>query len=554
MAEVEFNYNGAKVFDKLDKLLNQIKKIIEKNNKKYEDIAIHLDLTDSEEISIINEFFLSFLITRFYKCDDNIIYIPKDIHIYIEIPNCFEDYLGKFSILKIFNNENITFENMPQFNYPDEIISDFKKYLGINSNEGIQKFVEKYIDAPKYSFHQINIFIKVVLSQLSKFKTKIHFIEKGKDVTFKLIHIIANSAKYFINGGFSRLLTGKTKIDKNHIIDMLSEAYEYDLRSMEFSSPLMLLIPDKKAKDELYFSEKDSNKDKNSLYYLKTLKKIINLPYSEESLLSIIEEKNNNYVITNNNFKIMVLLLYRIIANIPILIMGEPGYGRTSLIKKLNQIVNGGKTTLKKINIHPGITEEKLCKRMKEVYREAEELKKENKDLWIFFDKMNTCVSLPLLTEIFINKTFNGEIISDNIRLIGFYNPYRKRKMNKEKCGLNISDNNDHDYELVNLVYPPLPQSLLYYVFSFGSINENGEKKYIYSIIEKLFTKQEKDLHEITREAISACHLFLRMNYDPSIVSLREIEIFLIYVDFSKIILELKINMNKELIMKKKIN
>ena len=184
-------------------------------------------------------------------------------------------------------------------------------------------------------------------------------------------------------------------------------------------------------------------------------------------------------------------------------------------------------------NIHPGITEEILCKRMKEVNIETEELKKENKDLWIFFDKMNTCLSLPLLTEIFINKTFNGEKISDNIRLIGSCNPYRKRKMNKEKWGLNISDNNDHDDELVNLVYP-LPQSLLYYVFSFDSINENGEKKYIYSIIEKLFTKQEKDLNEIIREAISACHLLLRMNYDSSIVSLREIEIFLIYVEFFK--------------------
>ena len=183
--------------------------------------------------------------------------------------------------------------------------------------------------------------------------------------------------------------------------------------------------------------------------------------------------------------------------------------------------------------IHPGITEEILCKRMKEVNIETEELKKENKDLWIFFDKMNTCLSLPLLTEIFINKTFNGEKISDNIRLIGSCNPYRKRKMNKEKWGLNISDNNDHDDELVNLVYP-LPQSLLYYVFSFDSINENGEKKYIYSIIEKLFTKQEKDLNEIIREAISACHLLLRMNYDSSIVSLREIEIFLIYVEFFK--------------------
>ena len=46
---------------------------------------------------------------------------------------------------------------------------------------------------------------------------------------------------------------------------------------------------------------------------------------------------------------------------------------------------------------------------------------------------MNTCLSLSLLTEIFINKTYNGEKLSENIRLIGACNPYRKRKSFTEK-------------------------------------------------------------------------------------------------------------------------
>ena len=116
----------------------------------------------------------------------------------------------------------------------------------------------------------------------------------------------------------------------------------------------------------------------------------------------------------------------------------------------------------------------------------------EDKELWVFFDEMNTCLSLSLLTEIFINRTYNGKKFSDNIRLIGACNPYRKRKGNKEKCGLSRPDDNEN--ELVYLVQP-LPQSLLYYVFSFCSIEEEDEKKYIYSIIEKLFTKEEKILH-----------------------------------------------------------
>ena len=97
------------IFKKLEKLLNEVKIEIKNKNKKYEDIAIHLDLTESKEASIINEFFFGFLITKFYTNNENYIYIPKDIHIFIEIPNCFEDYLSKFSILNIFNKVNITF-------------------------------------------------------------------------------------------------------------------------------------------------------------------------------------------------------------------------------------------------------------------------------------------------------------------------------------------------------------------------------------------------------------------------------------------------------------
>ena len=263
---------------------------------------------------------------------------------------------------------------------------------------------------------------------------------------------------------------------------------------------------------------------------MKSLKAVLEIPNEVEeevekngiiykSLLSIIED--NNYAITNDNFKKMVLLFYRIKANIPVILMGETGCGKTALIIKLNQILNNGKATVEKINIDQGITEKKLWELMENIDNKVK--KKKDEVLWVFFDKMNTCLSLSLLKEIFINRTYNGNKLSDNIRLIGACNPYRERKENKEKYEINISENNDKD--LVYLIYP-LPQSLLYYVFNFGRIGDNDEKIYIYNMIEKLFSKDEKHLYEITTEAISECHKFLRKIYDPSIVSLREIERF----------------------------
>ena len=583
-------------------------------NESYKDIAIHLDLTESEEKSIINEFFFSFLITKFYTNNENILYIPKDMYIYIEIPNCFDDYLEKFSILNIFKKENITFEKMPDFNYEEKIRKIFQRMLEIDSNKKIKEFVKEYIGIKgKYSYHQINIFIKLFISQYSKFDTKLSFYETKKDnngievridTTKQCIQEFAKCTQYFTYGGFAKLLTGETKINKNDYIDKLSEIYENDLENMDFPSPLVFIIKEEMKYEELMIQKNDLKKYKKSNDYLNRLKEILYLPnevnkdiekeveingekkrIKYKSLLSIIEEENNNYVITNDNFKKMVLLVYRIKANVPVIIMGETGCGKTALITKLNQILNNGETTVIIKNIHPGITDEKLCIMMKEVDKMARH-QGENKELWLFFDEINTCPSLSLITEIFINRTYYGNTLSDNIRLIGACNPYRKRRGGKEKCGLSFPDDNDN--ELVYLVNP-LPQSLLYYVFSFGRINDDDEKKYIKSIIEVLFPKsekqklrntkseKEKDLenknkikiskiyldmnerekakfdeelekleieikvisrelkyHDITTEAISQCHKYLRKTFDESVVSLREISRFPILVEFFK--------------------
>ena len=54
---------------------------------------------------------------------------------------------------------------------------------------------------------------------------------------------------------------------------MLSEIYKNDLNNMKFPSLLMILFK---------------------------ISKILNLPYSDESLSSIIEEKSNYYIIAND--------------------------------------------------------------------------------------------------------------------------------------------------------------------------------------------------------------------------------------------------------------
>ena len=527
------------IYSKLEKLLEKIK------NYNYKDVAIHLDLTETKVISIMNEFFFSLLITKFYSNNENVLFIPKDILIYIEIPNSFEDYLSNFCVLNIFKKENITLNNLPDFNYSTGIISIFKRLLdNIDSNPKIKEFVKENIGITKYSFHQINIFIKLFTSQFINFNRKLTFTStdkttgKEEDVTNKRLEEFAKCTRYFTNGGFAELLTNPN--NKNYLnmktIDKLSKAYKDDLSQLVFDTPLIFLNSVELKFQKFYIPGKHSNNYRCTNDFLTRMKNILDIKNEVDtdvgelkSLKSILEEKDKNYVITIDNFRKMILLVYRIRANVPVIIMGDTGCGKTMLITKLNQLLNNGIQTVEIINIHPGINDEKLC----EIMDKKDEIarKNKNKEIWLFFDEINTCLSLSLITEIFINRAYGGKKISDNIRLIGACNPYIKRKKNTEKCGLTLSDDNDND--LVYLVQP-LPQSLLYYVFSFGSIDETDEKKYINSIIEKLFNEDEKDLHECTTETISACHKYLRDEFGDSVVSLREIVRFTKCVEFFK--------------------
>ena len=526
------------IFKKLSKLIENIKK---ENENNYQNSAIHLDLMESKDISKINEFLFSFLITKFYNNNKNIIFIPKDIDIYIEISNCFENYISKFGILNVFKRENITLENIPKLNLPQKIIDTFNRLLEYDSNDKIEEFIKKYFDIDKYSYHELIIFIKCFISYFNKFKTKL-IIYSGDNISSeKCIEEFIEFTKNFEMGGFAKLFKHKNDElendnEKKDNIDLLSEICDNDLKNKKFIIPLININNDKLFYEKLTIPEYNSKDYQSSKYYLKKIKEILHLPNEVEkvlgdkkSLLSILNYKTDNYVITNDNFKKMILLFYRIKANVPVIIMGETGCGKTVLITKLNQILNNGEILVKIIKIHPWTTEDDICNKMEEMEEEAK--KNKEKERWLLFDEMNTCLSLSLLTEIFINRTYNGEKIRENIRLIGVCNPYRKRRHNSEKCGLSIDYDNDKDNELVYQVQP-FPPTLLFYVFSFGSINEEDEKQYIYSIIEKLFTKDETNLHEITRDSIFECHKFLREFFDPSVVSLRDISRFLKYVEF----------------------
>ena len=56
----------------------------------------------------------------------------------------------------------------------------------------------------------------------------------------------------------------------------------------------------------------------------------------------------------------MVLILQRIESKIPVILMGETGCGKTSLLKMLSVLLNKGKEKMKTLNIHAGTSEQNI--------------------------------------------------------------------------------------------------------------------------------------------------------------------------------------------------
>ena len=612
-----------------DIIFTKLKEILEK----VEDVtktAIHLDLYETEDTSILNEFLFSFCFTKFYSNNKNILYIPVNVEIYIEIPNCFSNFIENYPILNYFEIDEIKFQNRDKLRLDEEKTKFFNWMIPEENIEGklIQKEPEEYIishitamGAKSISYHQINIFIKLFMSQykMDSNNRKLNFVDENKkDVTKECIEEFAACVKYFILGVYAKLLTKSldeedyniskkdtfkstenisSKSDEIDItnyesniqldnqetnqnemtsdnesskdeifisntnnkiitdleekigneenncankdyeelrkeyINKLSKLYKYDLKKEEYKTPIIFIIKNTNYYSKILLSDENLKKYKTDTQFLKIIKKILNLenPITEEkdtdliSLKSIID--NDNYVITTDNFRKMILILYRLMANIPVILMGETGCGKTGLIRKLYQLLNNGidmKKDKNMVNIDSSISDKTLIDKMKDINKEARINK--DKDFWVLFDEINTCNSLGLLNEIFINRSYGGIKLEDNIRLIGTCNPYRLKTEKEESCGLS------HPYKNKNLAYDVniLPQSLMYFVFNFGFLSNDDEYKYIQSILLNHFRKKlDKELINIVTKIISKCHKYLRKLYGFSVVSLREIKRFL---------------------------
>ena len=239
------------------------------------------------------------------------------------------------------------------------------------------------------------------------------------------------------------------------------------------------------------------------------------LPMSERTIKGL----NAEYALTPDNLLKMILIMLRVKSNIPVLVMGETGCGKTSLIRYLATVSD---VEFEVLSIHAGVEEETIIQTINESNQIA--FGDPDKDRWLFLDEINTSEHIGLMTVAICGRTCLGRPLAPNLKVMGACNPYKLRTESAiSTAGLKGKVQTD---ELSKLVYRvlPLPERLVDYVWDFGTLSDKDEAVYIRRMIDDIFPGDNSTL-KLLQDLLSASQMFVRKQESVSYcVSLRDIQ------------------------------
>ncbi|CAF3450207.1 unnamed protein product, partial [Rotaria sp. Silwood2] len=208
--------------------------------------------------------------------------------------------------------------------------------------------------------------------------------------------------------------------------------------------------------------------------------------------------------------------------------------GKTALISFLCQIILDDELEI--FRMHAGVNVQKILDRMAHLILRAQECEVQGKRLGIFFDEFNTTRSIGIIKEITCERTLLGQPLPVNMVFLGACNP-RRYKPDQILFDNNIGIKKErYDVEQLyaaiggaRLLYTvvPLPETMLEYVWDYGFLDRETEKKYIATMLktcEHLSAKGRWFNALVT--LVCKSQAFIRTIEDVSSVSLRDVSRF----------------------------
>ncbi|RGB41967.1 hypothetical protein C1646_810360 [Rhizophagus diaphanus] len=527
-----------------DYLMNKLKEC-----KLKEIESLHITILPIDYPESVNLFLFELLTFKIVSYKELIVSIPQTF-IYIEIASSVKhDCLPMLRFLPFkhlpWNIEN--FKASQEIFSPLQIVCHYlklydyrkidKKEILFNTSDVIkypistelcQNLIIRYFFNGEIisSFRNIEIFINVLADQLIRLSSNYYFTINNLGEESNVRSIIVKSLIQ-VSKDFATKFKADQPIsiidDKSVHFDIISQCNNLSNINIMFFNPL--------ESNSFTILYQDKDKIPDSIKLLLNIRAIsgamddYNTMFTNEFLTRLegITCKNSTqkseYVLSSDNLIKMALILLRVNANIPVVICGEAGCGKTSLIAHLALMI---KVQYQSLNLYDGIEEETIMKFMLEAL-----IKSEKEEIWLLFDEFNTCNHLGLLAELISNRMFQGKPISSNIRLFATCNPYRSRVQNEDGRVKNVKKYKERG----DLIYQvkPLPEQISDYIWNYDVLKPKDEYKYIQIMV-------KNELNELAQpvlvELIFASQNFIRKVEEPYSVSLRDVKRVITLVKF----------------------
>lgn len=232
-----------------------------------------------------------------------------------------------------------------------------------------------------------------------------------------------------------------------------------------------------------------------------------------------IQRLNAEYALTPDNLLKMILIMLRINSRLPVIVMGETGCGKTSLIRYLATVSD---VEFEVLSIHAGVEEALILKTINDNNEKA--FLCPDRERWLFLDEVNTSEHIGVMCDAICGRRCLGKLLAPNLIVMGACNPYKLRTESAiSTAGLKGKIQTD---ELSKLVYRvlPLPERLIDYVWDFGTLSDKDEALYIRRMIDSVFPGDNVMLR-LLQELLSVSQRFVRQLESVSYcVSLRDVQ------------------------------
>ncbi|XP_052807608.1 E3 ubiquitin-protein ligase rnf213-alpha-like isoform X3 [Mya arenaria] len=260
-------------------------------------------------------------------------------------------------------------------------------------------------------------------------------------------------------------------------------------------------------------------------------------------------DPDSTYELTTDNVKKIMAIYMRFRCDIPVIIMGETGCGKTRLIKFMCALQSPPGVDVKNMilmKVHGGTTTEDIERKVNVAEVAARvNIEEYGRHMYtvLFFDEANTTEAIGLIKEIMCDKSIAGKRLAlcENLKIVAACNPYRKhsdeliKKLEQAGLGYHVDADETTDrlgrVPMRRLVYrvQPLPQSLLPLVWDFGQLNTQIEELYIRQMVRRYIYDDRlpdiPNLIEVVSRILTVSQVYMRAQRDEcSFVSLRDVE------------------------------